>query len=752
MPASTRVRRYAILMVVAWTGAVGTSFLWSYHQQNREGRLMARVTAKAEFERDMLYRRWNSSHGGVYVPMTEETQPNPHLAPENRDLETTTGMHLTMLNPAYMTRQVHELGRTSAMLRGHITSLNPIRPENSADAWETNALQAFARGEEEAFSVENLAGEPHFRFMRPLRTEASCLKCHAAQGYHVGDIRGGLSVSAPMEPFEHINRQMLAIVGLGHGLMWLIGLGLLGYGTRRVERDLAERNQVEQALRESEATYRALAESFPNGALFIMDQALRYRAADGEALTQAGLRREEILGRHTKDVFPDLWPVLEPHLKRALQGEQVYYEVEYEGRHYSNLTAAVKRDGQLPGQIIVMTQDITERKRAEQERTTLESQLRQSQKMEAVGQLAGGIAHDFNNLLQVILGTGEIALEDAEAYPELHGEISEIVAAGHRAKVLVAQLLAFSRRQVLEMSDVDLNAAITEMLSMLRRIIGEHITLKTALAEQLSIVRADPGQVGQMLANMCVNARDAMPEGGTITIGTENAFIDEAYCDVHTWAKPGPYALLWIADTGCGMDEVTRRRVFEPFFTTKDFGKGTGLGLSTVYGLVKQHEGFIHVYSEPGAGTTFRIYLPQSRHAATEASEIAAPPAAGGTETILLAEDDEMVRKVNQTVLERAGYSVTPASDGEEALELFDEHAGRFDLVLLDVMMPKLSGRAVYEQIHRRKPDVRVLFASGYNMNDVHTGFVLDKGLALIQKPCLRDVLLAKIRDVLDGM
>jgi len=394
--------------------------------------------------------------------------------------------------------------------------------------------------------------------------------------------------------------------------------------------------------------------------------------------------------------------------------------------------------------------DISERKKAEAAREILEAQLRQAQKMEAIGQLTGGIAHDFNNLLQVILGYGDLALEDAESNQPTRSSIEEILEAGHRAKTLVRHLLAFSRQQVLEMKDINLNEVIADLMKMIRRVIGEHITLDVLTGHNLGIVRADPGQLEQILVNLCVNARDAMPGGGRITIETENVRIDEDYCLTHTWAKPGRYVLLSITDTGCGMDQSTMANVFEPFFTTKEVGVGTGLGLSTVYGLVKQHEGMVHVYSEVDKGSIFKIYLPLVERSATSVGARIEGSVPHGTETILLAEDDKTVRELAKVMLERGGYTVLTAADGEDALRVYENNTDSIDLVLLDVIMPKLGGKAVFERIREDHPDLHFLFASGYNMNAIHTDFVLDEGMALVQKPYQRDTLLRKVREILD--
>ncbi len=399
------------------------------------------------------------------------------------------------------------------------------------------------------------------------------------------------------------------------------------------------------------------------------------------------------------------------------------------------------------GQIVnyvAVTRDITQEMK-------LESQLRQSQKMEAIGQLAGGVAHDFNNILQAILGYGDLALPKVDADSPFRGNLEQMLKAAHRARTLVRQLLAFSRRQVLDMKDIDLNALIADLMNMIRRVIGEHITLEVLSGHNLGTVRADPGQLEQILVNLCVNARDAMPGGGMITIEMENVRIDEAYRESHPWAEPGRYVLMSVTDTGCGMEGPTLGVIFEPFFTTKGPGEGTGLGLSMVYGLVKQHQGMIHVYSEVGAGTTFKVYLPLVERSAANVGTKIEGPDPGGNETILLAEDDEAVQELSKEVLEIAGYRVMTAGDGEEALSLFEEHADEIDLALLDVMMPKLGGRAVFERIRAIRPEVRVLFSSGYSMNAIHTSFVLGEGLALIQKPYLSGDLRRRVREVLDS-
>jgi two-component system, cell cycle sensor histidine kinase and response regulator CckA len=390
--------------------------------------------------------------------------------------------------------------------------------------------------------------------------------------------------------------------------------------------------------------------------------------------------------------------------------------------------------------------DITERKSAEEEKARLEEQLLQSQKMEAVGLLAGGVAHDFNNLLQVINGYTDLVTEALGPDHPAHDNLCEIQKAGARAATLVTQLLAFSRRQVMRPASLDVNEVVASLIKMMSRIIGEHIRLEFVPAANVSRVHADRGMLDQVLLNLCVNGRDAMPNGGTLTIETREVLVDGEYCRSHSWATPGRYVLLSVTDTGCGMDPDTLGRVFEPFFTTKEPGKGTGLGLATVYGIVKQHGGMVQAYSEPDKGTLFKVYLPAGEALAREVGAPIEGRAEGGGETVLLAEDDAMVRGFAELVLRQAGYTVLTACDGGEAVAIFQDHAHRIGLVILDVVMPVRGGREACRVIRGIRPEVPVLFASGYSVNSVHTGFVLHEDTLLIQKPFTRDELLRMAR------
>ncbi|MFP6583898.1 MAG: CHASE domain-containing protein [Candidatus Hydrogenedentota bacterium] len=388
---------------------------------------------------------------------------------------------------------------------------------------------------------------------------------------------------------------------------------------------------------------------------------------------------------------------------------------------------------------------------ADKHRRQLESQLIQTQKMDSIGQLAGGVAHDFNNLLQAIMGYGDLAMDKVPPDSSAHQDIEQIMQAGNRAKTLVSQLLAFGRRQVLEISEIDLDAVITDLIKMLQRVIGVLITLDFQSTSDLDTIRADRGQIEQILMNLCANAHDAMDGEGTLTIATQNILIDQEFCKTNVWANPGRFVKLSVTDTGHGISQEVQQLIFEPFFTTKELGKGTGLGLSTVFGIIRQHNGMIQVESQVGSGTTFTIYLPAIKTTVPAPPTSKTTPPPGGTETILLADDDKLVREVANAMLNKSGYKVLCASDGEEAIQVLDQHADSIDLALLDVVMPKLGGNAVREHILKHHPTIPILFSSGYSKDNLHTDFVLDEGTNLIQKPYHRDELLKRIREIFDN-
>ena len=521
--------------------------------------------------------------------------------------------------------------------------------------------------------------------------------------------------------------------------------------------DITERMKAEEALRESEVRFRTLIENSP--VAIAVDRNSLNLYANKAYLKMFGFERlDEIVGQPISDHWSPEWRTF--FGKRNLQRSQgLDVPPDYEA-------IAQRKDGsQFPAHIVTTTMDLpdgrttvgfvmdlSERKRAEEEKTKLEHQLQQAQKMESVGRLAGGVAHDFNNMLGVILGYAEIALDQIDPAQPLYDGLKEIQKAAERSANLTQQLLAFARKQTIMPRVLDLNGTIVGMLKMLERMIGENILLKWQPAADLWPVRMDPSQVDQILANLCVNARDAIGDTGKVAIKTENCILDKDFCAVRAGCVPGEYVRLAVSDDGCGMERETLGHVFEPFFTTKGAGVGTGLGLSTVYGTVKQNNGFIYVDSEPGLGTTIAIYLPRHRDK-TEAGQAqmeVTGPSKRGQETILLVEDEPAIMKLAAAILKRHGYTALTASTPGEAIRLAREYAGEIHLLMTDVIMPEMNGRDLANNLLSLYPYLKLLFMSGYTADVIAHHCVLEEGVGFIQKPFSAQNLANKVKEVLD--
>ena len=528
-------------------------------------------------------------------------------------------------------------------------------------------------------------------------------------------------------------------------------IGVLG-----IARDISERKRVETALKESEKRYKSAQRLGNVGnweydlvrqSFWGSDQAKRIYGFDpaGESFTT-----DEV-----ESCIPERERVHQA-LVDLIERDRPY-DLEFEIRPASGAAARiirsiaeVERDGQgAPQKVVGVIQDITRQKQAERDKLELERQLRQSQKLEAIGQLAGGVAHDFNNMLGVILGHSEMAMEGLEPQSHLYSALEQIRKAAVHSADITRQLLAFARKQTVAPKVLDLNETVEGILKMLRRLIGENITLTWLPGGKLWPVRIDPTQIDQILANLCVNARDAIAGVGNIAVETGNRTLDAEYCRTHAGFIPGDYVRMAVSDNGCGMDEATMARIFEPFFTTKPVGEGTGLGLATVYGAVRQNDGFINAYSEPGKGTTISLYFPRYAETVPPVEESVATRATGGHETILLVEDEPTILKMTRMMLERLGYTVLTAATPGEAIRLVEEGGQQIDLLLTDVIMPEMNGSVLVERMLARQPGMRHLFMSGYTANIIASQGVLNEGVAFIQKPFARKELADKIREIL---
>jgi PAS domain S-box-containing protein len=556
-----------------------------------------------------------------------------------------------------------------------------------------------------------------------------------------GRVIGSIGQSAAAERSLH-TRDAVALEGQRCGEVLVI-------------HDLTERTWAEEACKETQLRLTALLDSAMDGIL-MLDAEQRIVMCNGKVERMFGRTAGELVGRSILRILPDGLVgqvAVEPapasdaratqtgHLGRLRgvrgNGEEFPIEAsisEVEVRRQKFLTLTLR--------------DMTERARVEEAFAESQERLRQSQKMAVVGHLTGGVVHDFNNLLTIIGGHAELLLTGLPSDAPMRDSLSQIRSASSKAASLTRQLLAFSRKQVVEPKILDLNMLVKDTEKMIRRLVGEDVSLQTVLAVDLNQVKVDPGQMDQVILNLVVNARDAMPKGGKLTLKTFNVALTKRTCPE---ADPGSYVALRITDSGCGMTSQVRARIFEPFFTTKSVGKGTGLGLTVVHGIVKQNGGSIVVDSKPGAGTTFTIYLPAAHGILNQARQVQPETSARGCETVLLVEDEETLRSLGAVVLESYGYNVLTAAGGQEALRLAHRHRGKLDLLLTDVVMPGINGCELAAMLRRRQPGLRVLFLSGYTEEDIVTRGIPNDGSAFLSKPFSPASLVTKIRQVLDA-
>jgi PAS domain S-box-containing protein len=526
--------------------------------------------------------------------------------------------------------------------------------------------------------------------------------------------------------------------------------------------DISAQKAAEARLRESEARYRIILESIQE-AYYEVDQGGNFTFVNPAACRQLGYTAEELIGMNYRQYAADdenrrkIFDAYTRLFKTGVPVKDLRWDVRRKDgqRRAIEVSVSLIYSGEgRPVGFRGISRDVTERLNAGKERDRLQAQLIQARKMESVGRLAGGVAHDFNNMLGVIQGHAELALSRLVPGHWLHGHITEIYKAARHSADLTRRLLAFARKQTVAPSVLDLNRTVESLINMLRRLIGENIDLVWKPAEGLWSIYMDPSQIDQICTNLCVNARDAMAaESGRLILETANIVLDTAYCAVHPGFVAGAYIQLTVSDNGCGMDPEVQAHLFEPFFTTKDVDRGTGLGLATVYGIVKQNNGFINIYSEPGIGTTVKIYLPRD----TSGQRVQPPPREtpvremGGGETVLLVEDEATILELGEMMLKKFGYRVLSAGSAREAISLARAHSGEIDLLVTDVVMPEMNGRELAQRLQEMRPGIKCLFMSGYTADVIAHHGVLDPGVHFIQKPFSVQGLAAKTREALDG-
>jgi PAS domain S-box-containing protein len=652
--------------------------------------------------------------------LTTLSQSNRTLVRANEEERFLSDVCGIVVQAAGYDRAFIGLSDPSDTRRVHVAAQAGIDTGDAVDPRTNDALRrAIERGES---AIARAEGEASTWIALPIRQGRACI--------------GALAIHAcDPEAFDERERELLDEVALD-----------LGYGIATLrERKMQEATAGE--LERATARARAVYDHLPHGGFvwrhtqggFVLDD---FNEA-ARLATEGGV--EARLGASAREIAAQI-PHLEEDLARTFgRLESVRREVQCVLPGATSSRRLVLTYGFVPPEAVLLhTQDVTDQRRTEE-------QLVASQKLDAIGRLAGGVAHDFNNLISVILSYAGFATEQLHESDPIRADVQEIVHAGERAAALTRQLLAFSRKQVLDPRPLSLDEVVRGLENMLRRLLGEDIAIERHTAADLGSVMADAAQLEQVIMNLAVNARDAMPHGGKLILETRNVDLDTEYAEHHVGVEPGPYAMLAVTDNGVGMDADTRSRVFEPFFTTKDVGKGTGLGLSTVYGVVRQSGGHIWVYSEPGRGTTFKIYLPRVDAPAVERKGRAAPITVTGSETILVVEDEDAVRRAAERILGSAGYHVLGAANAGEALLMCERFDGRIDLLLTDVVMPQMSGRELADRLRHLRPTLAVLYTSGYTDNAIVHHGVLDAGTHFIGKPFAAAALAQKVRDVLDA-
>jgi len=776
------IGRFLLAGLLIWSLLVSFSLAWNMFQLENQAEYLATEEAKANWNKDQAFRRWATRHGGLYVKPDARTPANPFLAhlPE-RDVVTTDGTKLTLMNPAYMMRQMTEEFEEMYGVKGSITGQILLNPINKADPWELQALKRFDKGETEIVEVEELDGEPYLRLMRPMVMKEGCVKCHGHLGFKVGDIRGGVSVSIPLAPYQASATKTLQVVAITHAGVWLLGLFSIVYAVQRSRRFEEERVRHEQAIKNI-----AIGVSTESG-----DEFFQHLVTHMATIFKADYAFIGVLNKDSNQQIKTLAVCdhgeIVDNIEYSLQGSPCSDVLNHSACSYTSKVQQQFPDdklladmavesyigkslfnskGEPIGVLVVLdseplqrTEEVGElldifaaRTSGEIERMEVEASLRRSQKMDAIGQLSGGIAHDFNNQLGIIIGYLDF-LKDYVGDDEKPAKWVEIsTSAALRCTDLTRQLLSFSRTHTNEKLVVDINVKLKEMQTMFARSVTPAIDVQYSLSENLWLTKIDPGDFQDAILNLVINARDAMPGGGQLLIETSNKTLDADSVLQGVGEKSGDYVQLIISDNGCGMDKATQERVFEPFYTTKPKGKGTGLGMSMVYGFVKRFGGFIKIYSEVDVGTTMRLYLPrctETNEDVVNEQEIESR-LSRGEETILVVDDEIDLLHLAENYLLDLGYRVVIAENAAQALDILKENK-KIDMLFSDVVMPGgMNGYELAEKAVEHIPGLKVLLTSGFTSKTIAHNGLAKFSANLLNKPYRKTDLAQRIRQVLD--
>lgn len=876
-PSSVKTLYFVFLSgIFLWTAVIVTSLVWNIHVERRQLAELVENEARSHFNKDQAFRFWASSHGGVYVPVSEETPPNPNLSHiAERDIVTPSGKQLTLMNPAYMLHQMMGQFEKLYGAKGRITSLQFFNPDNAPDEWEKKALHAFEQGADEVFEYTEIKGASYLRLMRPMVAKADCLKCHATQGYREGDIRGGVGIALPLASFKKASNDVVRQICFVYILLWLAMLPVFFFFYKKMQSRLRERMQHEAEQQEwadifkhapwgialskigkvetfsmdmmnpafaemhggtieelkgksyltlidttcqnNVVEYLHIAEEkghhifeslhlrkegapFPvevnitvvrdssgkkisrimnvqdiserkeserlivrardewqrtfnaiNEIIFLLDPGLRVLRANRAAELYFDARPGELAGRQCFELFREASSPCEgcPAVKSIQEHKSFSCQIEHQHPERSNYflvsSAPVFDETKKLTSIVCFAKNISEQKQ-------LESKVRQAHKMEAIGTLAGGIAHDFNNILSPIMGYAEILSENLPDESVESFQARQIYSAALRARDLVQQILGFSRQTDQALQPVEPHHIVKEALKLLRSSIPASIAIKQNIDNTCGKIMADPTQIHQVVVNLCTNAYQAMMNRGGILGVSMRPLVLMAEDSVYKIGLPsGSYILIEVSDTGHGITPNMIEKIFEPYFTTKKNQGGTGLGLATVHAIVHKHKGTVSVYSEPGQGTTFRVYLPQLKEEDKLAEELffVGEENPAGTEHVLVVDDEQTVVDITRYMLMQLGYKVTVETDSPAAWELFAQQPDVFDLVITDMAMPKMSGIELATKILERRPELPVILCTGFS-EMVNEEKAKSLGIkAYLMKPVLKSKLAASVRQAL---
>lgn len=744
-----QLRLWCVAAFISWslliTGSLG---LYLKHEWQSVEFIGKKIGLTA-VNKDYVYELWNAHNGGVYVPISEKNLPNPYLPDfKDRDIVTPSGKKLTLINPAHMTRQVYQLEQELYGRGGHITSLDAVRPENMPDPWEKEALLSFVQGEKDAAELIRQGEKTSMRVMMPAITRDACLKCHIRKNDHAGDIRGGISITFPIDGIVALFQKQFRTSALYHLLIYLMGVtGLLVFYVK-TSKHMKKRAEIEQQLLLQTEEWQSTFDAIPD-IITIQDSKMRIIRANRATYEFFQAKPEEIVGTTCYDLFRkenSFCPGC-PGIRSIHDGYQHCSTIEHKLlNHFFHICSAPVLDEEGEFRYLVyIARDVTDKKK-------LEEELFQARKMEAIGTLAGGIAHDFNNILAAILGYTEMIQLALPKDSPLENDLNQIILAGNRASNLIKQILTFSRKKKPQKEELQINQTVHEAVTMMRSSLPTSIEIKEDIDPQSGIVLADPTNIHQIILNLFTNGFHAIGnEQGTLRISLKPVTISSERVADKPKVKAGSFVELAVQDSGLGMDESTISRIFDPYFTTKEQGAGTGLGLAVIHGIVEDSKGFIEVESTKGQGTTFRVYLPTTKQEKKEkAAEDSRAPIPRGTERILFVDDELDITRISKTLLSNLGYTVTVENQSLNALKIFQEDPHAFDLLITDHTMPGLTGGDLARSALHLRPDLPIILCTGYT-----TALSKHEALQLgikkyVIKPLTTRELAEIVREVLD--